>query len=68
MLGFDLTQELKVTNLRMLNFMKKQLNERQRVEISTLKEKDELLHLHLYEPIDGEMLSFNAPFTNPTCV
>ena len=25
MIGFDLTQELKVTNLRMLNFMKKQI-------------------------------------------
>ena len=56
MLGFDLTQELKVTNLRMLNFMKKQLSERQRAEISTLKEKDATFAPSPYEPIDGEML------------
>ena len=37
MIGFDLTQELKVTNLRMLNFMKKQLNERQRIEMFRVK-------------------------------
>ena len=40
MIGFDLTQELKVTNLRMLNFMKKQIADRQRIELTYLNEMD----------------------------
>ena len=65
MVGFDLTQELKVTNLRILNYMKKQLNDRGRVEFSTLKEKDDTFSLTPYEAIDAEMLSFDLPFSNP---
>lgn len=65
MLGFDVTQELKVTNLRMLNYMKKQLHERQRTEVAMLKEKDGTLAPSPYEPVDADMLSFEAPFTNP---
>ncbi|MHA6259678.1 dynamin family protein [Sporosarcina sp. CAU 1771] len=65
MLGFDVTQELKVTNLRMLNYMKKQLVERQKSEQIALKEKDGSLAPSPYEPLDADMLSFDAPFTNP---
>lgn len=66
MVGFDLTQELKVTNLRMLNFLKKSLNERQRVEMNVLKEQDEAFALPLYEAAESEMLSFTEPFEDPT--
>ncbi|MBB4823723.1 putative GTPase [Sporosarcina luteola] len=62
MLGFDITQELKVTNLRMLNFLKKQLNERERVEKRKLTEKDAALSLSPYEPAEANMLTFTAPF------
>ena len=66
MIGFDLTQELKVTNLRMLNYLNKSLNERQRVEMNLLKEQDETFALTLYEPNEGNMLSFMTPFTDST--
>ncbi|CAM3053382.1 dynamin family protein [Filibacter tadaridae] len=62
MLGFDLTQELKVTNLRMSNFMKRQLNDRQRVEVSSLRELDESLTPSPYETNDADMLNFRFPY------
>ncbi|MFS0576329.1 dynamin family protein [Sporosarcina sp. 179-K 3D1 HS] len=65
MVGFDLTQELKVTNLRMLNFMVKQLTARQRQEVSYLQEKDGSFAPAPYEPQDAEMLSFEAPYADP---
>lgn len=65
MVGFDLTQELKVTNLRMLNFMKKLLKERERAEMRFLSEKDSSISPSPYEAEDAEMLSFTAPFENP---
>lgn len=65
MIGFDLTQELKVTNLRMLNFMKKQLNERQRIEASHLHDKDGSIAPSPYEAKDADMLSFEAPYADP---
>src|SRR5690606_18514398 len=65
MVGFDLTQELKVTNLRMLNFMNKQLKERQRSEVRFLGEKDASISPSPYETEDKEMLSFATPFENP---
>ncbi|MFC5603299.1 dynamin family protein [Sporosarcina koreensis] len=65
MVGFDLTQELKVTNLRMLNFMNKLLKERERSEVRFLSEKDSSISPSPYEPDDAEMLSFAAPFDNP---
>ncbi|MBE1553654.1 dynamin family protein [Sporosarcina limicola] len=64
MIGFDLTQELKVTNLRMLNFMKKQLNERQRLEISSLNEKDGSIAPSPYEAKDADMLTFGFPYAD----
>lgn len=64
MVGFDLTQELKVTNLRMLNFMKKLLKERERTEMRFLSEKDSSISPSPYEAEDAEMLSFAAPFEN----
>ncbi|WP_342512175.1 dynamin family protein [Sporosarcina sp. FSL K6-1522] len=66
MIGFDLSQELKVTNLRMLNFMKKQLKERQRVEMSTLYEKDSSIVPSPYEPQDADMLTFGIAYADPT--
>ncbi|MBD7986077.1 dynamin family protein [Sporosarcina sp. Sa2YVA2] len=66
MVGFDLTQELKVTNLRMLNFMNKQLKERQRNETRKLSEKDQSISPSPYEPTDVEMLSFQMPFEQPS--
>ncbi|WP_203246500.1 dynamin family protein [Sporosarcina beigongshangi] len=66
MIGFDLTQELKVTNLRMLNFMKKQLNERQRIEVAHLHDKDSSIVPSPYEAQDADMLSFDAPYTDPS--
>lgn len=66
MVGFDLTQELKVTNLRMLNFMNKQLKERQRSEMRRLSEKDQSISPSPYEPEDAEMLSFQQPFAQPS--
>jgi len=65
-IGFDLTQELKVTNLRMLNFLLKQLTNRQRAEANTLKELDEAFAPTLFEPNEADMLSFTNPFTDPT--
>lgn len=62
MVGFDFTQELKVTNLRVLNFMKKQLNERQRQEIRHLFSLDEAITPTPYESGDGEMLHFETPY------
>lgn len=62
MVGFDVTQEMKVTNLRLLKFMTKQLAERQRVEARALKELDETLSPIVYEPVEGELLSFEIPF------
>ncbi|MFS0687870.1 dynamin family protein [Sporosarcina sp. 179-K 8C2 HS] len=65
MVGFDLTQELKVTNLRMLNFMIKLMKERERSEMRFLSEKDSSISPSPYEAEDAEMLSFAAPFENP---
>lgn len=65
MVGFDLTQELKVTNLRMLNFMVKQLKDRQRQENALLLEKDGSFAPAPYEPQDAEMLSFDMPYPDP---
>ena len=65
MVGFDITQELQVTNLRMLNFITKQLKDRQRLEAKILKEKDETFAPTLYEPEESKMLSFENPFPNP---
>ncbi|MEZ7171594.1 dynamin family protein [Sporosarcina sp. OR05] len=66
MVGFDLSQELKVTNLRMLNFMNKQLKERQRNELRRLAEKDRSIAPSPYETEDAVMLSFPQPFEDPT--
>ena len=66
MVGFDLTQELKVTNLRMLKFMNKLLKERERSEMRFLSEKDSSISPSPYEAADAEMLSFTAPFENPS--
>ncbi|WP_432358994.1 dynamin family protein [Sporosarcina sp. UB5] len=65
MVGFDLTQELKVTNLRMLNFMNKLLKERERSEMRFLSDRDSSISPSPYEAEDAEMLSFAAPFENP---
>jgi len=65
-IGFDLTQELKVTNLRMLNFLNKSINDRQKLEMYALKEMDETLVLSLFEPQEGDMLSFKMPFNDST--
>lgn len=65
MVGFDLTQELKVTNLRILHYMKKQLLERQRMEVRALADMDSSLVPSPYEPNDQEMLSFEGPYDNP---
>lgn len=64
MVGFDLTQELKVTNLRMLNFMNKLLKERERSEMRFLSEKDSSISPSPYEAEDAVMLSFATPFEN----
>ena len=66
MVGFDITQELQVTNLRMLNFITKQLEDRQRLEGKVLQEKDEIFAPVLYEPKESMMLSFESPFPNPS--
>lgn len=66
MVGFDLTQELKVTNLRIFNFLTKQLNERQRIETIALKKYDETFAPTIYEPKEMDMLTFPNPFTDPT--
>ncbi|WOV89063.1 dynamin family protein [Sporosarcina oncorhynchi] len=66
MVGFDLTQELKVTNLRMLNFMNKQLKERQRTEMRRLTDIDQSISPSPYEPDDADMLSFKSPFEKPS--
>ena len=65
MVGFDLTQELKVTNLRILQFMKKQLLERQRMEVRSLSDMDQSLSPSPYDPNDKDMLSFETPYENP---
>ncbi|AXH98912.1 GTPase [Sporosarcina sp. PTS2304] len=65
MVGFDLTQELKVTNLRILHYMKKQLLERQRMEVRALAEMDSSIVPSPYEPNDQEMLSFEIPYEQP---
>lgn len=62
MVGFDITQEMKVTNLRMSRFVNKQLMERQRQEQQLLKEWDATIAPVLYEPSETDMLSFTQPF------
>ncbi len=62
MVGFDLTQELKVTNLRISNFLNKQLAERQRAEVRTLKEIDGAFVPASYETEEADLLSFTRPF------
>lgn len=63
--GFDLTQELKVTNLRMSQFMERQLVDRGRNEAKLLKELDETISPFPYEALKGKMLAFEAPFEDP---
>lgn len=65
MIGFDLTQELKVTNLRMLNFMKKQIADRQRIELTHLNDMDSSVVPSPYEPQEAEMLTFATPYEDP---
>ena len=65
MIGFDLSQELKVTNLRMLNFMKKQIADRQRIELNYLNEMDSSLAPSPYEPQDADMLDFRSSLCGP---
>lgn len=65
MMGFDITQELKVTNLRVLQFMKKLVVERQRTEIEQLIQKDSALQPTPYEPQETEFLTFASPFPEP---
>lgn len=65
MVGFDLTQELKVTNLRILQYMKKQLLERQRMEVRALADLDQSMMPSPYEPNDKDMLSFETPYEEP---
>ncbi|QUW22150.1 dynamin family protein [Sporosarcina sp. Marseille-Q4063] len=62
MIGFDLTQELKVTNLRIVNFLTKQLTSRQRIEVQSLKEIDDVFEPTLFEPREADLLSFEFPF------
>lgn len=62
MTGFDFAQELKVTNLRMLTFMKKQVDARQRTEMRWLAEMDNALSPSLFDTNDAAMLAFSAPF------
>ncbi|GKV67989.1 GTPase [Sporosarcina sp. NCCP-2716] len=62
MTAFDLAQELKVTNLRMLTFMKKQIDSRQRTELRWLADLDDALSPSLYDSPDAELLSFDPPF------
>lgn len=62
MTGFDFAQELKVTNLRMLTFMKKQVDARQRTEQRWLAEMDSALSPSPFDSKDAEMLKFVAPF------
>ena len=65
MIGFDLTQEMKVTNLRMDQFVVKQLMDRQKSEAKILKEMDDTIAPVSYEPAEGVPLSFEAPFDKP---
>ena len=62
MIGFDLTQELKVTNLRMLNFRKKQLIDRQRTELDILKKKIRTLRLHRHSTSQRMQKCFHLIF------
>lgn len=64
MVGFDLMQEMKVTNLRMVQYMTKQLNERQKIEARALKELDETISPIVYEQEESEMLTFGEPFVD----
>ncbi|HLR11403.1 MAG TPA: dynamin family protein [Sporosarcina sp.] len=66
MVGFDLTQEMKVTNLRMSRFLTQQLMERQRREQAVLKEWDATIAPVLYEAAESEMLTFEQPFEDIT--
>ena len=66
MIGFDLTQELKVTNLRMLNFMKKQLTSREKTELKILFEFDSSIAPSPYETKEVDLLNFQTPFEDLT--
>lgn len=63
--GFDLTQEMKVTNLRMSQFVERQLMDRGKNEAKALKELDETIAPVPYEPAEGDLITFEAPFENP---
>ncbi len=62
MVGFDLTQELKVTNHRILTYMKKQLYNRQQLELQHIQQLDDSISPAPYESNDATLLSFQAPF------
>lgn len=62
MLSFDFTQELKVTNFRIAQFIERQLGERERREQQKLHELDEALLLTPYEMTQPQLLTFEEPF------
>lgn len=65
LVGFDLTQEMKVTNLRMSQFVERQLAERGKIEAKALKELEETISPVPYEPKEAAFLTFETPFENP---
>ncbi|MET3575183.1 dynamin family protein [Bhargavaea ullalensis] len=64
--GFDIVQELKVTDLRLTNYTSRRLTGRFTDEQRTLREMDPVFGLTPFEPDDKDSLSFPEVFPDPS--
>ena len=64
MIRFDLEQELRVTNFRILQFIQKQITQIDKEEMRILKDLNGSLTLSPHESEDYELLEFVGPFQN----
>lgn len=62
-LSFDFTQELRVTNFRLTQFVEKRIAERFKEEARSLKEINNSFAFLAYEPTKPTILEFAGPFT-----
>ncbi|MFB5086735.1 dynamin family protein [Psychrobacillus sp. PGGUH221] len=62
MLRFDLEQEMRVTNFRVLQFIQKQIKQLEKEEIRVLKEWNESFTFTPHESEDRDLLEFVGPF------
>lgn len=64
-IGFDIVQEMKVTDFRIMNFTIRRLGMRFTEDQRRLREMDPMFALTPYEPEEKESLTFPAVYPNP---